>query len=86
MPNAEKILNVEIPFPDGSRAAFKIHDAGCRMQKNTTYASVIKDAGDDPDVTNGAEIRAEVSLNAECGMRPALARALVVAGCRRNAE
>jgi cobalt-precorrin-5B (C1)-methyltransferase len=57
-----KIKNVEIPFPDGSRVAFKIHDAGYRIQDNTAYASVIKDAGDDPDITNGAEIRAEVSL------------------------
>ncbi len=60
MANAEKIRNVEIPFPDGSRVTFKIHDAGFRMQENTAYASVIKDAGDDPDVTNGAEIVATV--------------------------
>jgi cobalt-precorrin-5B (C1)-methyltransferase len=67
MRNEEQIERVEIPFPDGSRVAFKIHDAGCRIQDNTAYASVIKDAGDDPDITNGAEIRAEVSLNLEFG-------------------
>ncbi|MEK6539202.1 MAG: cobalt-precorrin-5B (C(1))-methyltransferase CbiD, partial [Deltaproteobacteria bacterium] len=32
----------------------------CEIGKNTATASVIKDAGDDPDVTNGAEIIAEI--------------------------
>ncbi len=53
---------VEIPFPDGSRAVFKVHASGMRDQGNTAWASVIKDAGDDPDVTNGAAIAAEVTL------------------------
>ncbi len=49
---------VEIPFPDGSRHGFALKQ--CRMMTNAALASVIKDAGDDPDVTNGAEIMAEV--------------------------
>ena len=53
---------VEIPFPDGSRHKFMIRDAGYRMQDKIAWASVIKDAGDDPDVTNGAEIVAEVRM------------------------
>ena len=44
---------VEIPFPDGSRHSFEL----CRF--GTGLATVVKDAGDDPDVTNGAEIGAE---------------------------
>ena len=44
---------VAIPFPDGSRQAFDL----CRF--GTGLATVVKDAGDDPDVTNGAEISAE---------------------------
>jgi len=60
---SQKIINsVDIPFPDGSRHKFRIQDAGCRMQDEMAWASVIKDAGDDPDVTNGAEIMAEIKL------------------------
>ena len=50
---------VEIPFPDGSRHRFAL----CRYggtAAGEAMASVVKDAGDDPDVTNGAEIGAEV--------------------------
>ncbi|MGI6656645.1 MAG: cobalt-precorrin-5B (C(1))-methyltransferase CbiD [Desulfobulbus sp.] len=54
---------VTIPFPDGSRHSFEL----CRLVPAeatalttlTALASVVKDAGDDPDVTNGAEIGAE---------------------------
>ncbi|MDR2549716.1 MAG: cobalt-precorrin-5B (C(1))-methyltransferase [Desulfobulbus sp.] len=47
---------VEIPFPDGSRHGFAL----CRTGAQPAMATVVKDAGDDPDVTNGAEIGAEV--------------------------
>ncbi len=50
---------VEIPFPDGERHSFLLHS--CILEGETARASVIKDAGDDPDVTNGAEIIAVVS-------------------------
>ena len=49
---------VEVIFPDRSIVAFEVHE--CRAGNNSAYASVIKDAGDDPDVTNGAVIGAEV--------------------------
>ncbi|MEW6426906.1 MAG: cobalt-precorrin-5B (C(1))-methyltransferase CbiD [Thermodesulfobacteriota bacterium] len=54
--------SVEIPFPDGSRHRFVVHAAG--RQGNRAHAAVIKDAGDDPDVTNGAEIVAAVEETA----------------------
>ncbi len=62
--NAKKIESVELPFPDGSRVRFAIQDSSLITQGSSLIAraSVIKDAGDDPDVTNKAEIRAEVSL------------------------
>ena len=69
---ASHITQVEIPFPDGSRVKFKIQDSRFKIQDGhlTVTASVIKDAGDDPDVTNGAEIVAEVVMrNASCVMR-----------------
>ncbi|KPJ99033.1 MAG: hypothetical protein AMK71_10380 [Nitrospira bacterium SG8_35_4] len=53
---------VEVPFPNGSRVKFSIKGSGVRSQGRTAWASVIKDAGDDPDVTNGAEIVAEATI------------------------
>jgi cobalt-precorrin-5B (C1)-methyltransferase len=66
---------VSIPFPDGSRADFTIHTSGYRGSDKTAFATVIKDAGDDPDVTNGAEIVAEVVIARKC-----LPSALVIKG------
>ena len=80
------IEQVEIPFPDGSRVTFKIHDSGYRAKERTAFASVIKDAGDDPDVTNGAEIRAEVSMNAECALHSREHSLALGAGGMGNAE
>ena len=57
---------VEIPFPDGSRHGFTVHR--CWRQDGGFAASVIKDAGDDPDVTNGAEIAATVRLETREGV------------------
>ena len=58
----EQILNVDIPFPDGSRVVFSIFHSELKTQnsKLVSMASVIKDAGDDPDITNGSEIVATV--------------------------
>ncbi|RPI35412.1 MAG: cobalamin biosynthesis protein CbiD, partial [Nitrospiraceae bacterium] len=60
--HSSAITTVEIPFPDGSRHTFRIKDAEYGIQEETAYASIIKDAGDDPDITNRAEIRADVRL------------------------
>ena len=49
---------VDIPFPNGDRHCFRLHR--CTVTHGLATASVIKDAGDDPDVTNGAEIIASV--------------------------
>jgi cobalt-precorrin-5B (C1)-methyltransferase len=46
---------VEIPMPRGGRAAFAL--AETRLDAGAASAAVVKDAGDDPDVTHGALIR-----------------------------
>ncbi|GAC1339608.1 MAG: cobalt-precorrin-5B (C(1))-methyltransferase [Candidatus Dormibacteria bacterium] len=51
---------VEIPLPAGFTTSFALQTVGVRGGRAS--ASVIKDAGDDPDVTHRAEIRAEVEL------------------------
>jgi len=58
------VQEVEIPFPDGGRVKFKVHSAEMTAhdQNATARASVLKDAGDDPDVTNGIEIVAEARV------------------------
>lgn len=50
---------VEISLPSGGRAAFAISGAGARS--DSAFAAVVKDSGDDPDITNGATITAAVS-------------------------
>ena len=52
-----RMESVEIPFPDGSRHCFAVHQF--EAKSGHAWASVLKDAGDDPDVTNGAEIVAD---------------------------
>ncbi len=62
----EVAARVEIPFPDQSRVGFEL----CRCLgagSDEVLASVVKDAGDDPDVTNGAEIVAKVRKIADAG-------------------
>ncbi len=51
--------SIEIPFPTGPRVSFTIikQSVGGKNH-NKIKSSVIKDAGDDPDVTNGAVIEA----------------------------
>ena len=45
---------VELSLPSGDKAVFHIHSAV--INNSAATCSVIKDAGDDPDVTNGAEV------------------------------
>ncbi|BHH83702.1 cobalt-precorrin-5B (C(1))-methyltransferase [Desulforhopalus sp. 52FAK] len=56
----EPPASVEITFPDSSQKSFAVHS--CVTEGDTTTASIIKDAGDDPDVTNKAEICATITL------------------------
>jgi cobalt-precorrin-5B (C1)-methyltransferase len=58
--HASRVTAVEIPFPDGSRVKFEVQNS--KFEETSARASVIKDAGDDPDITNGAEIVAEAKI------------------------
>ncbi len=67
--SGQDVRQVTIPFPDGQRHTFVVH--GCqRLNQNQARAAVIKDAGDDPDVTNGAEISVEIMLTPGSGPAP----------------
>ncbi len=60
---------VEIPFPGGARHRFHLHSCTLDADRSAT-ACVIKDAGDDPDVTDGAEICVSVRFGHDPGITP----------------
>lgn len=51
---------VEIMLPAGVPASFNLH--GQTLTDRSSSCFVVKDAGDDPDITNGAEIHAEIAV------------------------
>lgn len=51
---------VQLRLPCGESASFRVH--GGVLRDNTASCFVVKDAGDDPDVTNGAEIHATAQV------------------------
>ena len=51
---------VEISLPKGETPAFALAREG--IDGDTAFAAIVKDAGDDPDVTHGALIRVDVAL------------------------
>lgn len=52
---------VDILLPAGERVLFPVHST--TFDSDSAKCSIIKDAGDDPDVTHGAEIFAEIKRN-----------------------
>jgi cobalt-precorrin-5B (C1)-methyltransferase len=58
--------DVDIALPIGRRVRFAVNK--CEMEDGLARCSVIKDAGDDPDCTHGAEIFAEVRLRSDPGV------------------
>ncbi len=57
------ITEVEIPLPNGSRMKIPVSKTELLKENSKAVAEVIKDAGDDPDVTDGARIVAFVSVS-----------------------
>ena len=57
----EAVTEVTITLPGGEVVEFALHS--CAYDAQQARCATFKDAGDDPDVTHGAEISATVSLN-----------------------
>lgn len=57
--NGTPPAEVFLLMPAGNRVNFRLH--GCTFVEGAAVATVIKDAGDDPDVTHGVEICARVT-------------------------
>lgn len=57
---------IDITLPNGNSASFVLHR--CEKQSSRAICSVVKDAGDDPDCTHGAELVAEVELTYVSGI------------------
>jgi cobalt-precorrin-5B (C1)-methyltransferase len=62
----QKVERVEIPLPGGGGLTIAVESAG--LTQAGARAAVRKDAGDDPDVTQGALIAAEVAWSAGTGI------------------
>lgn len=56
----QSVKNSDIITPKGVRLVLPVHR--CELSDEKALCSVIKDSGDDPDITNGIEVCAEVSL------------------------
>ena len=57
---------VEVGLPGGQRVSFPVDE--CTVEPAQAMAVVVKDAGDDPDVTHGARLTATVRWRAEPGI------------------
>ena len=64
--NQKNIKNIDVLLPKRDRINIEINN--CEFSKNSAICSVIKDGGDDPDVTHGAEIIVELSLTDKIGL------------------
>jgi len=55
------VREVSLTLPTGVQATFNLH--GQTFSADSASCFVVKDAGDDPDITNGVEVHAEVRRN-----------------------
>ncbi|MCG3040126.1 cobalt-precorrin-5B (C(1))-methyltransferase [Streptomyces fenghuangensis] len=58
---------VEVALPSGRRVTFAV-ESSAELRPGRTEAVVVKDAGDDPDVTHGSRLTATVSWRSEPGI------------------
>lgn len=57
---------VEVKTPCGANLFLKLVDQ--RIEKESAFCAIVKDAGDDPDITNGIKIYAEVKFSLKKGV------------------
>ncbi len=62
----EMLVEIQTTLPNHARVTFEL--ARCERIGAQAICSVIKDAGDDPDCTHGAEIVAQVELRSQSGI------------------
>ena len=62
----QTLTEIETTLPNGRKVTFSLKR--CERLGQTATCGVIKDAGDDPDCTHGAELVAEVTLKTEPGV------------------
>ena len=60
------LKKIETTLPNRQKVIFALHR--CERNGNQVTTSIIKDAGDDPDCTHGAEITTVVTLKKEAGV------------------
>ena len=63
--NQKRVESVNVVLPKGDSIKIKIER--CEFSTTSARCAVIKDGGDDPDVTHGAEIIVDVSLSENLG-------------------
>lgn len=64
--SGEEQTQVRFSIPDGEVFTLPVQE--CKIDKDWAQASVVKDAGDDPDVTNGCTVQVKVALSRETGI------------------
>ena len=64
--SGEEQTGVKFSIPDGETFTLPVEE--CRIGADWAEASVIKDAGDDPDVTNGCTVQVKVALSLQPGI------------------
>ena len=65
--NGECVKQESINLPDGEEVSMLIHTSG--LESDSAYATVIKNSGDDPDLTDGVVIGCRVRYNSTGDIR-----------------
>jgi cobalt-precorrin-5B (C1)-methyltransferase len=64
--HGESVPSVSIPLADGTRCELPL--LRVELIPGGAWAAVLKNGGDDPDITTGVEVRVELELTDSCGI------------------